>query len=480
MVAGDLGLTMKPDVMLTVSLPSATRGASPVQAREIAFAGPDTAALAEEAARFWTKGYCRFALAGEPEAVSQIASALHALRTDAVESGGQPGSEGIPGTVHVYAGIDGDALGGALLNHVDSKAAAVIAPIGERHGSKTPLFLISIPKAGTHLLYELARALGYADGVVCPDDPRGGTWYCIEYSNSHTTARDFLVDTTRRSPFGNKHHPFFRSPALFVYRNPLDILVSEANWYHDPCNSPLAGYLSALELPARLLRLADDPWLLGTIRDRVGGFIPWLDFPNVIPLSFEELVGARGGGSDQAQLDLIWSIQLKLQVGGRPEEIARRVFNPNSPTFTEGRIGGWARHCTQELQERLKHLPPDYLEAFGFASAALGVAPPISTRAAEFRRRPLELPKIDFSDTQIAVESEFLEHNIVRYRDRFFAVPHTIGPINLVGDAGRAFSGVKSAPTFDAARVQVLRRRVFLGPLWNLWKSIYTRLRHRS
>ncbi|MGQ0546192.1 MAG: hypothetical protein ACT4P3_12790 [Betaproteobacteria bacterium] len=86
------------------------------------------------------------------------------------------------------------AADGDLLAFLDRDDARVVAPPGPR----LPLFLISIPKSGTHLLYELARALGYRDGVVCPDAPAPGTWYCLEYSNSHTRAADFLVDTTRR------------------------------------------------------------------------------------------------------------------------------------------------------------------------------------------------------------------------------------------------------------------------------------------
>ena len=342
----------------------------------------------------------------------------------------------------------------------------VVAPPAPR----LPLFLISIPKSGTHLLYELARALGYQDGVVCPDSPQPGTWYCIEYSNSHTRAVDFLVDTTRRAPFGNKHHPFFRSPALFIYRNPRDILVSESNWFHKAKNSPLAGYLSALGQEERLLRLVDDPWLLGSIRDRVGAFIPWLDFPNVIPISFEELVGGRGGGSDQAQLDLIWSLQLKLRVPGRPEDIARKVFNPDSPTFTEGRIGAWREQLTPRVKEKLQALGTDYLEAYGYADEAAT----LPSRAAEFRRRPLTLPTEDFSGTPIAVETNFLRHTVVRYAGRYHAVPEVLGPVDLTKE--RPF-GVKAARTLHEARLAILRRRLRLGLLWRPWMRLLGWLR---
>ena len=352
-----------------------------------------------------------------------------------------------------------------LLAFLDEDVTVVAPP-----GPPLPLFLISIPKSGTHLLYELARALGYHDGVVCPDSPAAGTWYCIEFSNSHTRAADFLVDTTRRAAFGNKHHPFFRSPALFIYRNPRDILVSESNWFHKAKNSPLAGYLSSLPQEERLQRLADDPWLLGSIRERVGAFIPWLDFPNVIPLSFEELVGSRGGGSDQAQLDLIWSLQLKLRIPGRPADIARKVFNPESPTFTEGRIGAWREQLTPQVKDKLRTLGTDYLDIYGYADEAAT----LSSRAGEFRRRPLRLAADDFSATPIGVEMGLLQHDIVLYQRRYHAVPHALGPIDLA--RGVPF-GVKVASSLDEVRFAVVRRRLRFGALWRLWARVLSLLR---
>lgn len=394
-------------------------------------------------------------LNGPEREVDALASALRSTHADL-----QPATEAPAGAVHVF--VERDDFSHLL----DDEHAAVVAPTGKRQ----PLFLISIPKSGTHLLYELARALGYTDGVVCPDTPTPGTWYCIEYSNSHTRAADFLVDTTRRAPFGNKHHPFFRAPALFIYRDPRDILVSESNWFHKPENSPLAGYLSGLSREERLLRLVDDPWLLGSIRDRVGAFIPWLDFPNVIPLSFEELVGARGGGSERAQLDLIWALQLKLRAVGRPRDIADKVFNPRSPTFSEGRVGAWREQLTPRVKEKLDGLGTDYLEAYGYADDSAAVP----SRAAEFRRRPLRLPAEDFAAVPIAVQMGYLRHDIVLYRERYHAIPHAFGPVDL---ARGVPLGVRAERTLEEARLAIVRNRLRFGLLWRPWARLLSKLR---
>ncbi|MBV5334015.1 hypothetical protein JZU57_01995, partial [bacterium] len=136
-----------------------------------------------------------------------------------------------------------------------------------------------------HLLFELARAMGFPDGGECPPVPGGrqwaGKWYYLEYSNSHTAATDFFVDTVRRRPFGNRDHPFTRNPTIFIYRNPMDIVASEADYYHGDGNTAFFQYMAHLNYDQRLLRLIDDPWLLGSIRDRIARFIAWTDFANV-------------------------------------------------------------------------------------------------------------------------------------------------------------------------------------------------------
>ena len=82
----------------------------------------------------------------------------------------------------------------ALHAQLDRTKGTVIIPRVVGHGLDRPLFLISIPKAGTHLLYRLAEQLGFHPAVICPEIPAPANWYCLEYSNSHTVPRDFFVE----------------------------------------------------------------------------------------------------------------------------------------------------------------------------------------------------------------------------------------------------------------------------------------------
>lgn len=319
----------------------------------------------------------------------------------------------------LLAETDPAALSQLLLRLIDLKEGIVIAPRTRHAYDARPLFLISIPKAGTHLLYTLAQAFGYVAGIMCPEWPRSRHWYCVEHSNSHTRATDFFIDTVRRSAFGNRHHPFATSPALFIYRNPLDILVSEANYYHRDGNAIFGGYLRNRSFEERVLALIDDPWLFGSFRDRMAGFVPWLEFSNVIPVSFEELVGARGGGDDAIQRRLIWSLQLKLHVPGSPDAFAAQVFDTESATFNAGQIGAHREKLGGAAMTKFLGLPQDFMRAFGYAPGD-GGSTRFPSRAEEFIRRPLAAGEETFRDTPILIDADFHGRNIVRYRGRFY------------------------------------------------------------
>ena len=146
------------------------------------------------------------------------------------------------------------------------------------------------------------------------------------------------------------------------------------------------------------------------------------------------------------------------------------MFNPHSPTFTEGRIGAWREQLGPRVKDKLQTLGTDYLEAYGYADETAT----LPVRAAEFRRRALTLPTEDFSGTPIALDTGFLRHTVVRYAGRYHVVPEVLGPVDLTKE--RPF-GVKVARTLHEAQVAILRRRLRLGLLWRPWMRLLGWLR---
>jgi hypothetical protein len=330
--------------------------------------------------------------------------------------------------VIVFTETSGKLLSAQLLNCVGLDQVIVLAPITDWHFSRRPLFLVSIPKSGTHLLYEFVEALGYRFGGEYHQILQPQTWYFLEFSNSHTMAGDFFIDSGRRMPFGNRQHPFVLTPTLFNFRHPLDILISEAHYNHLDGATPYSGWLSHYDLSERVKILINDNRLLGSLRDRVGGYLPWLEFPNVIPLSYEELVGESGGGNEIDQHRLIWSIQLKLQVPGSPKEFVSQLAKSKSPTFRLGQVGRYIDYLSEATVRDFAAQNSDILEQFGYPlDGSFSLPAQRVTRL----HKSISFSKVEFTNVPIVVESDFFGCNLVQYNQRVYALPRSAGPIAI-------------------------------------------------
>lgn len=308
------------------------------------------------------------------------------------------------------------------------KNVAVIAPLSDHHISKRTVFLISIPKAGTHMLIRLLGLIGLERSS--DRDPRPGTWCTQVGYEYHAPCREMLANDWF-NPLGR--HLFFRSPAIFVYRNPLDIVVSELDWFVKPEHS-FSGYLSCFTNDReRLTRLLTDDSVMGSIRDRINRYAGWMNFGNVIPVSYEELVGASGGGKNDLQANSIWALQLKLHFAGCPEEFGRQLYDPGSATFSKGRIGRHKEIFTDEHWTALDTLPQDFMRALGYAKGSV-----TSSLVKKLIKRPLVVKHMsdELLFTANLVLQSNLKFNIVEIAGLYFPIRqgHTISSSDEVKD----------------------------------------------
>lgn len=348
----------------------------------------------------------------------------------------------------------------ALMGLLDLEQGIVVAGNSEHSGENRGAFLISIPKAGTHLATELLRELGYRDGGEWNGtNPGCQNWHYLEYSNSHTAAPDFFIDTVRRAPFGNRAHPFPYTPTLFIYRHPYDILVSEANYYHREGKTAFFQYFDGLSFDERVMRLIDDPFLLGKLHDRINKFAAWLAFSNVIPVSFEELIGENGGGDNAIQRRTVWSVILKLQVTAEVGVVASNLFNPDSPTFSRGKIGNHTEKLSKESWEALGQVPHDYLNVFGYQHTPDGNSAEIfSRRIEEFRKRPLRLAVQKATSTPpVLIRKNLLGHNLIKYYGNLYAVPTNVGNLDLAELSTEELSAFRSAKSLNELMESLVR-----------------------
>ncbi len=336
---------------------------------------------------------------------------------------------------------DPDRLSTLLHEFVD-RPAVLFAPRTERFRCGRGLFVVTIPKAGTHLVFHMLKEFQLHGAGRFEGDLEPHAWYFLLGNNCHVTAPAFFGEIGRLDG-GGYEHPLFRTPVLFLYRNPLDILVSEAMYLGGNGTSGINHYLRAIPASRRLDELISTP-LLGDFDARILAFAPWLELPNVIPVSFEELVGPQGGGTREAQLRVIWSLQLRLHVPGPPTYFGEVAFYRVTPTFRRGAINGHKQHLRARHLRRLAEFKQDFMTRFGYDMNDEYRAGYLPRFAERFRRRPLVLgpPAASAPEAREIGASADATHPVYAFRGYllgalagcYYAIPRALAPLNPILD----------------------------------------------
>lgn len=159
---------------------------------------------------------------------------------------------------------------------------------------------------------------------------------------NHRDPRDALVSMAQFLS-GETGHTFARQPELAVFRPVLENLpdLGDRITYllRDPVTPLLSDFESAISL---------------------------FHHPQVCSVSFEELVGPRGGGSSARQLAAVRRVAEHVEADVDATVIADKLFNPEAYSFHRGRIGSWRDLFTERhirmFESRFGHL----LESFQY------------------------------------------------------------------------------------------------------------------
>ncbi len=249
----------------------------------------------------------------------------------------------------------------------------------------------SYPKSGTHLLYQILYSipgLQQWDDIVSVqalcgimNTPSHVRWKVGSAPNgsivrSHLMHCDEILEVLAE----------FNCKVLFIYRDLRDVAVSHARWVtkeeriflHDiyqqasgfdeqlmnsikgiPVGSPFASNLSQPDI--------------GTDFSRWQG---WVTDGSACAVKFEELVGERGGGSEEKRLYLVEQILDYLEINLSSDQIrsqfASCALNPeDSHTFRKGgkgNIGGWKTSFKEEHKQAFKLVAGNTLIDLGYES----------------------------------------------------------------------------------------------------------------
>lgn len=243
---------------------------------------------------------------------------------------------------------------------------------------------ISVPKTGTHLLSEcIAGILGKTPNFSNIVDSR---------RDDKSTSNVYWNHLRFTQQYAQK---LKRDKKFLLIRDPRDQVVSMTFWAEEEIKNKKERFLKIylkqlkgtdymayhhLTFKERLNKLIFEgspiydgfnPFLKTKtygISNFYHAYLPWLKEPNVCLIRFENLVGAKGGGSDELQYKEIQKIAKHLGVklsDERIKQITSGLFG-GTRTFRSGQIGGWKKCFSPEIKTNFKRVAAKLLIELGY------------------------------------------------------------------------------------------------------------------
>jgi len=164
---------------------------------------------------------------------------------------------------------------------------------------------------------------------------------------------------------------------IFNYRDPRDVLLSWFYWLHPRSEKNIHSHMAYMK---KVYSHFTDAELMDIfIRNdkfREVEYNPIEHFrlsrvlrfhPRVLNVRFEDLIGSKGGGSDQKQLATIEGIFRYLGIEGiDAAQIARRAFDEGSVTFRKGQIGQYKKELSLAQLKLFNQLHGDVIRQYGY------------------------------------------------------------------------------------------------------------------
>lgn len=94
---------------------------------------------------------------------------------------------------------------------------------------------------------------------------------------------------------------------------------------------------------------------------------PWLNSERVLHLTFEDLVGSKGGGSDSQQTKTLEKICKNLVIpANKIDKVSQELFGPGRHTFRKGHIDSWRDEIPPSIIQMVNAELNDILKAWGY------------------------------------------------------------------------------------------------------------------
>lgn len=218
------------------------------------------------------------------------------------------------------------------------------------------LYVNSIPKSGTHLLLKCLKLLTGRETInissaldeeyELPGNPDNSIFYF------HANYTPHAIQELEKNGY----------KGLFIYRDPRDQLVSNYYWILRPEHKNLHNFYCNTYCSDLLITL------ITQIKDYYQRYLPWKDLTSFCGVKFENLIGAKGGGSRNHQIMEIQKIAQHIGLPLNDSILDNCIDNlyGETITFREGKIGSWKNVFTEEHKNYFKEKAGDLLITLGY------------------------------------------------------------------------------------------------------------------
>ena len=238
------------------------------------------------------------------------------------------------------------------------------------------IFANSLPKSGTHLLRHILSMMpGIIDKWTYHFDQ---SIFKYEKQLSHGKNGQII---SAHCYWDSKLSDFLEKTGykkFLMVRDLRDVCVSNAHYCTKDKRHRLHDYFNSLNnwderLSAAIIGIAADKLVDGirskSIAEHIEGYVPWVHDKSCLVIKFEDLVGAKGGGDIQDQINTIRAISMHIGLN-LPEDslrdIASKSFTRKTKTFRKGQIGGWRGEFSDENIELFKSVAGQQLIELGY------------------------------------------------------------------------------------------------------------------
>ncbi len=249
---------------------------------------------------------------------------------------------------------------------------------------------LTIPKSGTHLLEKLFYLLlderekvrytsaEMIEGDNCSEffSEERITSELIEdlYTKIHEKNQWLLVHLNRSNLFKAfvKKHPSVAT--IILIRDLRDVSVSLTHYSKRHIKRAIGEKSSFPERLNWVIKGGGSAYenSIMNIQKHAKNAYSWIDHPNSLLVRFEDLCGARGGGSAKKQKETILRICEHLSISISEEKlqyVRDNLWGPNivySSTFRKGKIGSWKKEFSSRHKKNFKRRMGQQLIDLGY------------------------------------------------------------------------------------------------------------------